>query len=98
MDVTDDQPKVLGNGEELILKSPVSKSTPSPSSSTKKSLSLCTRRCPRTLPRETSKQAERLEVVFGYFRRLTYVWVSPQVQVNMPGQDSSLRRGLGFAG
>lgn len=50
------QPKVLGNGEELISKSPACKSMPSPSSSTKKNLGLCTKRCPPTPQRETSKQ------------------------------------------
>lgn len=49
------QPKALGNGEELTSRSLECRSTPSPSSNTRKSLSLCTKLCPPTPLRETSK-------------------------------------------
>lgn len=91
------QPKVPGNGEELILKSPACKSMPSPSSSTKKSLGLCTKRCPPTPQRETSKQPEGLRSL-DVFQKVYLHVCFPQVQPNMQGEDRSLRRRLGFAG
>ena len=48
------QPKVLGNGEGLISRSQECRSTPRPSSSTRKSLSRCTKWCPQILLREIS--------------------------------------------
>lgn len=90
------QPKVLGNGEELILKSLVYKSMPSPSSNMKKSLSLCTKRCLLSLQRETSKEAK--DSRFYIFQKIYLCLCFPQVQINMQGQDSPLRRGLGYAG
>lgn len=91
------QPKVLGNGEALILKSPACKSMPSPSSSTKKSLGLCTKRCPPTLQRGTSKHPEGLRSL-DVFQKVYLHVCPPQVQPNMQGEDRSLRRRLGLAG
>lgn len=58
------QPKVLGNGEESTSKSLVYKSMPSPSSNTKKSLSRCTKPCPPTPQRDTSKPTKVCVYVF----------------------------------
>lgn len=49
------QLKVRGSGEELTSRSRECRSTPSPSSSTRKSLSPCTKRCPPIRLREISK-------------------------------------------
>lgn len=61
------QPKVLANGEELISKSLAYKSMRSPSSNMKKSLSRCTKWCPLTLQRETSKRPK----VFALFLHIS---------------------------
>lgn len=59
------QPKVLGNGEELTSRSQECRSTPRPSSSMRKSLSLCTKWCPQILLRDISKiLLQRLCTVF----------------------------------
>lgn len=63
------QPKVLGNDEESTSRFQAFRSTPSPSSSTRRSLSHFTKLCPPTPPREISKkQVKCKKIDFSIFK------------------------------